>query len=118
MIFVQPGRRLLGGGGRRCRRCADVYKRQPLESHSLLGVRYVADIRALGLPDFVLLPGTKNTMDDLLWLRQSGMEAALLRLHGAGVPILGVCGGYQMLGETVEDVYKRQGLGGVPWDNF
>ena len=75
----------------------------PLESHSLLGVRYVADIRALGLPDFVLLPGTKNTMDDLLWLRQSGMEAALLRLHGAGVPILGVCGGYQMLGETVDD---------------
>ena len=62
----------------------------PLESHSLL-------------PDFVLLPGTKNTMDDLLWLRQSGMEAALLRLHGAGVPILGVCGGYQMLGETVDD---------------
>ena len=41
----------------------------PLESHSLLGVRYVADVRALGLPDFVLLPGTKNTMDDLLWLR-------------------------------------------------
>ena len=75
----------------------------PLESHSLLGVRYVADIRALGLPDFVLLPGTKNTMDDLLWLRQSGMEAALLSLHGAGVPILGVCGGYQMLGETVDD---------------
>ncbi len=56
-----------------------------------------------GFRIFVLLPGTKNTMDDLLWLRQSGMEAALLRLHGAGVPILGVCGGYQMLGETVDD---------------
>ena len=50
----------------------------PLEQHELLGVRYVQRARELGRPDLVLLPGTKNTMEDLLWLRQNGLEAAAL----------------------------------------
>ena len=70
----------------------------PLEQHELLGVRYVQRARELGRPDLVILPGTKNTMEDLLWLRQNGLEAAALKLAHAGTPILGVCGGYQMLG--------------------
>jgi len=52
----------------------------PLEQHPLLGVRYVQNTRQLGTPDLIILPGTKNTVDDLLWLRQSGLEAALLKL--------------------------------------
>ena len=60
----------------------------PLEQHPLLGVRYVQRTRQLGAPDLVILPGTKNTMDDLRWLRESGLEAAVLRLSsryaGAG----------------------------------
>ena len=48
----------------------------PLEQHPLLGVRYVQRTRQLGAPDLVILPGTKNTMDDLRWLRESGLEAA------------------------------------------
>ena len=90
----------------------------PLEQHPLLGVRYVQNTRQLGTPDLIILPGTKNTVDDLLWLRQSGLEAALLKLAASGTPVLGVCGGYQMLGETLADpeavsythldVYKRQ----------
>ena len=52
----------------------------PLEQHPLLSVRYVQTARELGAPDLVILPGTKNTVGDLLWLRQSGMEAALLKL--------------------------------------
>ena len=75
----------------------------PLEQHPLLGVRYVANAHELGTPDLILLPGTKNTVDDLLWLRQCGLEAALLRLAGKGTPVLGVCGGYQMLGQTLND---------------
>ena len=47
----------------------------PLEQHPLLGVRYVANAHELGTPDLILLPGTKNTVDDLLWLRQCGLEA-------------------------------------------
>ena len=75
----------------------------PLEQHPLLGVRYVSNARQLGAPDLVILPGTKNTMDDLRWLRESGLEAAMLRLSAAGTPVLGVCGGYQMLGEQLCD---------------
>ena len=75
----------------------------PLEQHPLLGVRYVQRTRQLGAPDLVILPGTKNTMDDLRWLRESGLEAAVLRLSAAGTPVLGVCGGYQMLGERLCD---------------
>ena len=75
----------------------------PLEQHPLLGVRYVQNARTLGTPDLILLPGTKNTIDDLLWLRQSGLEPALLKLAARGTPVFGVCGGYQMLGETLAD---------------
>ena len=94
----------------------------PLEQHPLLGVRYVQNTRQLGTPDLVILPGTKNTVDDLLWLRQSGLEAALLKLAANGTPVLGVCGGYQMLGETLADpegtesgtVQTVRGLGLLP----
>ena len=75
----------------------------PLEQHPLLGVRYVQTTRELGAPDCVILPGTKNTVDDLLWLRQCGLEAAISKLAQRGTPVLGVCGGYQMLGQTLAD---------------
>ena len=75
----------------------------PLEQHPLLGVRYVQNVHSLGIPDLLILPGTKNTVDDLLWLRQCGLEAAVQKLAAAGVPVLGVCGGYQMLGEVLDD---------------
>ena len=75
----------------------------PLEQHELLGVRYVQRARELGAPDLVILPGTKNTMEDLLWLRQSGLEAAVRKLAQAQTPVLGVCGGYQMLGQKLDD---------------
>ncbi len=75
----------------------------PLEQHSLLGVRYVQNARQLGAPDLLILPGTKNTIDDLLWLRQSGLEAAIQKYAASGGVVLGVCGGYQMLGEALDD---------------
>ena len=75
----------------------------PLEQHPLLGVRYVQNVRELGSPDLIILPGTKNTVTDLLWLRQCGLEAAVQKLAKRGTPVLGVCGGYQMLGRTLDD---------------
>lgn len=75
----------------------------PLETHPLLGVRYVDSVKALGRPDLVILPGTKSTIADLNWLRQNGLEAAIQKLASAGTLILGVCGGYQMLGKTISD---------------
>ena len=74
-----------------------------LEQHPLLGVRYVQAARELGMPDLIILPGTKNTVNDLLWLRQCGLETAVQKLARRGTPVLGVCGGYQMLGGMLDD---------------
>ena len=81
----------------------------PLETHPLLGVRYVDRASKLGAPDLVILPGTKSTMDDLLWLRESGLETAVRKLAASGTPVLGVCGGYQMLGERIDDAAGVEG---------
>ena len=70
-------------------------------------VRYVSAPRELGNPDMVILPGTKNTIDDLLWMRQSGLEAMVLKLADRQVPVWGICGGYQMLGE---EIYDEEGV--------
>lgn len=74
-----------------------------LERFDCVSVRYVSTAGELGTPDLVILPGTKNTMADLLWMRQNGLEAAILKLSGSGTPVLGVCGGYQMLGRELHD---------------
>lgn len=66
-------------------------------------VRYVSKVEQLKEPDLILLPGTKNTITDLKWLRESGLEAAVKKCVSAGTPIFGVCGGYQMLGQKVSD---------------
>lgn len=66
-------------------------------------VRYVDRMERLGKPDLVILPGTKNTIGDLLWLRENGLEAAILKLAASNVPVFGVCGGFQMLGECIFD---------------
>ena len=90
------------------------------ESIPGVSVRYVSRAAQLGHPDLILLPGTKNTMHDLAWMRQSGVEAAVLKAHAAGCPVFGICGGYQMLGETLEDPYgvveggSMRGMGLLP----
>ncbi|MCC8101057.1 MAG: cobyric acid synthase, partial [Clostridiales bacterium] len=73
------------------------------ESVENVSLRYVSSVRQLGQPDMILLPGTKNTMRDLLWMRQNGLEAAILKAQKAGTVIFGVCGGYPMRGRTCTD---------------
>ena len=92
----------------------------PLEEHPAVGVRYVNRMEQLGRPDLIILPGTKNTMGDLRWLREMGLAEEILVLHGSGTAILGVCGGYQMLGRSLSDPENAEsggtaeGLGLVP----
>jgi adenosylcobyric acid synthase len=74
-----------------------------LSRMSSVGLRYVETPEALKEPDLIILPGTKNTMGDLRWLRQNGLEAAIKKRAAAGTPVIGVCGGYQMLGCTLDD---------------
>ena len=81
----------------------------PLEEHPALGVRYVTRPRELGSPDMIMLPGTKSTVADLLWLRSSGLEAAVQKCHAGGTPVLGICGGYQMLGRRLLDPDRVEG---------
>lgn len=66
-------------------------------------LRYVSRLSELGMPDMVFLPGTKSTMEDLLWMRQNGLEAAVLKLRARQVPVWGICGGCQMMGERLRD---------------
>ncbi len=80
----------------------------PLERHAALGVRYVERPEQLGAPDLVILPGTKSTMADLRWLRESGLEPAVYRLAQGDTPVLGICGGYQMLGRRITDPYGAE----------
>lgn len=65
-------------------------------------VRYVTSISELRHPDMIFLPGSKNTMGDLKWMRQNGLEAAVKKL-AEEIPVFGICGGYQMLGQEIFD---------------
>ena len=76
---------------------------EALEQVDGVSVRYVPKRSELGMPDVILLPGTKSTMADLRWLRQSGLEAAILKCHEKGIFLMGICGGFQMLGQTLSD---------------
>ena len=82
-----------------------------LERHPAVGLRYAARVEELGRPDLVILPGTKSTLHDLRWLRQSGLEAAIQKLAAGGTPVIGICGGYQMLGESLSDPEGAEGGG-------
>lgn len=76
-----------------------------------LDLRYVENVLELGNPDMIILPGTKNTIEDLLWLRQNGLEAAILKAAAVGTAVWGICGGYQMLGESLRDPEGTEGSG-------
>ena len=81
-----------------------------LEHYDGVSLRYVDRPAHLGQPDLILLPGTKNTMADLKWLRESGLEAMIWRLvEEQKVPVIGICGGYQMLGEQLSDPHGVEG---------
>ena len=93
----------------------------PLRREPGVRVRYVAAGGDLGSPDLMVLPGTKTTLADLEWLRQQGLEEAIVARHKAGTPVMGICGGFQMLGDRIldpEGVESKQpevsGLGLLP----
>ena len=85
----------------------------PLDRMEEVSLRYVRQPREWGNPDLVVLPGTKNTMDDLRWLRQSGLEALILKHAARGGAVVGICGGYQMMGRTVSDPEGVEGGGSL-----
>ena len=83
----------------------------PFERYENASLRYVERARDLRAPDMIVIPGTKSTIADLQWLRQSGLEAAVCRLAEEGIPVLGICGGYQMMGLTLRDPLNVERVG-------
>jgi adenosylcobyric acid synthase len=76
-------------------------------------VRYAAWPGDLAGADLVVLPGTRATIEDLAWLRSRGLDAAVLEHARAGRPVLGICGGFQLLGRTIEDPDGVEGPAGT-----
>jgi adenosylcobyric acid synthase len=74
-----------------------------------VAVRYVTEPSRLEDADLVVLPGSKATVDDLAWLRRTALADAVVAHARAGRPVLGICGGYQMLGERISDPHRVEG---------
>mgnify|MGYP004498162555 FL=1 len=83
-----------------------------LEQIEQVSVRYVDSVRDLHHPDMIVLPGSKNTMADLKWMRENGLEA-LIKKKAQDTIVFGICGGYQMLGETISDPYQVENGGSM-----
>jgi adenosylcobyric acid synthase len=93
----------------------------PLDKENGVRVRYVNSVESLNHPDLIILPGSKTTVVDLGWLNSSGLARRITELYQQGAFIIGICGGYQMLGRYINDpdgvesgVRRSQGLGLLP----
>ncbi len=92
-----------------------------LERDLRVNLFYTNNTKDIEQADIIILPGTKSTLDDLLELRRNGCAQAIQRAHREGKLIIGICGGYQMLGQTVNDpkgiegsISSLPGLGLLP----
>ncbi|MBQ9284752.1 MAG: cobyric acid synthase [Bacteroidaceae bacterium] len=92
-----------------------------LERDSRVNLFYTNNVDDISRADIIILPGTKATLDDLLELRRNGCAQAILRAHRDGKTVVGICGGYQMLGQAVNDpdgiegtIESLPGLGLLP----
>ncbi|MEW6141791.1 MAG: cobyric acid synthase [Chloroflexota bacterium] len=118
-VYLDERRRSSVNGGLdvvviRLPRVANYDDFDPLEEAGC-SVRYVRVADELGMPDMVILPGTKSTMADLEYVRHQGLDRAIMSLAEAGTPVVGICGGYQMLGRVVSDPGGVEGIpGSVP----
>ncbi|HWR12973.1 MAG TPA: cobyric acid synthase [Rectinemataceae bacterium] len=83
-----------------------------LASEPSVALRFVEDAGDLGRPDVIILPGTKSTMADLSWLKSRGFDDGIRWLARTGSAVVGICGGFQMLGESIEDPERVEGQGG------
>jgi len=101
-------------------RVANLDEFQPLMGESGVSVRWVSEPSRIRQADLIIIPGTKSTMADLEWMRDRGLDLAIQQRRMAGTPVLGICGGFQMLGADLVDelgVERRgtmKGLGLLP----
>lgn len=79
-----------------------------LEIQPDVNVRYVMRGESIGNPDLLIIPGSKNTIEDLMYLKNAGLDEQLVRLYRRGGRIAGICGGYQILGKTIKDPHATE----------
>jgi adenosylcobyric acid synthase len=91
-------------------RIANLDEFAPLGAHA----RFVRSAAELEAAAGIVIPGTKSTLADLEWLRATGLAGAITRRAQAGVPVLGICGGLQILGRSVRDPHGVEGGGEAP----
>ncbi|OFJ54545.1 cobyric acid synthase [Mycolicibacterium grossiae] len=108
------GRRAAGTGARRVvvvrlPRISNFTDVDALGLEPGLDVVFASDARELADADLLVLPGTRATIADLAWLRARGLDRAVLAHAAAGKPLLGICGGFQMLGRTIRDPHGVEG---------
>ena len=81
----------------------------PLDIDDDLTVRYISEVDEIGDPHVIILPGTKTTIEDLRYIKNNGIYNEIINRKDKGTIIFGICGGYQMLGETLYDEYGVEG---------
>lgn len=79
-----------------------------LETEPDVNLRYVFGKGELGSPDLIIIPGSKNTLGDMNFLQETGLAAEIIRQNDSGVPVAGICGGYQILGRKMYDPHKTE----------
>lgn len=84
----------------------------PLEAEPTVNIKYININESLGHPDAVIIPGTKTTITDMMAMHRSGMAAQIQQYAAAGGKVLGICGGFQMLGYMLADPEGIEGEGG------
>lgn len=81
----------------------------PFENIEGVNLSYVSSLNDIGEPDLVFIPGTKNTIADMIWLKENGFAKFFNLARKKGTPIIGICGGFQILGETILDPHGVEG---------
>lgn len=80
-----------------------------LERHENVNLFYTRDPLEIEKADIIILPGSKNTISDLIDIKNNGVARAIINAHKNNKTVIGICGGYQMMGQTVEDPHQMEG---------
>ncbi len=94
-------------------RIANFTDLAPLAADPCVSLRFVAQANRLGNPDCIVLPGSKNTLEDLAYLQTQGLDRAIVRAADTGAMVLGICGGFQMMGKRVRDPHAVESQRGA-----
>ncbi len=111
-VAAPPGQGTLDLAVIKLPRIANFDDFDPFQAEPGVELRYVDSPDALGEPHAVILPGTKSTAADLAWLRATGLCDAIVRLAHRGAGVVGICGGFQMLGSAIRDPEGVESTGG------